>query len=73
VQSVLIVTEDKSPEILTFLFEVTNGSAGRSYGLNVARLANLPPHILQRASEKAQLLGSLASSKWYDKYHISEN
>jgi DNA mismatch repair protein MSH3 len=64
IQLILTVTEDESPEILTFLYEVTIGSAGRSYGLNVARLANLPPHILQLASGKAQMLESWANSKW---------
>ncbi|KAJ4433160.1 hypothetical protein ANN_15417, partial [Periplaneta americana] len=52
-----------SEEILTFLYEVTCGSAGRSYGLNVARLANVPQCLLQRASEKAQMLESWTVSK----------
>jgi DNA mismatch repair protein MSH3 len=63
-QLILTVTEDESPEVLTFLYEVISGSAGCSYGLNVARLANVPPPILQLASEKAQMLESWANSKW---------
>ncbi|XP_021933038.1 DNA mismatch repair protein Msh3-like isoform X4 [Zootermopsis nevadensis] len=64
--------EDKSPEVLTFLYEVTNGSAGHSYGLNVARLANLPPRIIQHASEKARMLESLASYKCFIRQHFQQ-
>lgn len=60
---ILNVTDDESPQVLTFLYEVTNGSAGCSYGLNVARLASLPPCVLQLASQKAQMLESKANSK----------
>ncbi|XP_026289767.1 DNA mismatch repair protein Msh3 [Frankliniella occidentalis] len=37
-------------EFLTFLYEVTKGAADRSYGINVARLANLDRNLLQRAA-----------------------
>ncbi|KAJ5902270.1 DNA mismatch repair protein msh3 [Penicillium taxi] len=38
---------------ITFLYEVGEGVAHRSYGLNVARLANLPSDILDMARTKS--------------------
>ncbi len=38
-------TDDK----VTFLYKIKNGSADRSYGVNVARLAGLPEAVLDRA------------------------
>ncbi|KAK4561062.1 Mismatch repair protein msh3 [Recurvomyces mirabilis] len=38
---------------VTFLYEVGEGVAHRSYGLNVAKLAGLPKGVLERASEKS--------------------
>lgn len=38
---------------ITFLHKLTEGTAHRSYGLNVARLANLPEKVLQLAKNKA--------------------
>lgn len=38
---------------ITFLYEVTEGVAHRSYGLNVARLANLPSSIIDLARQKS--------------------
>ncbi|THC99331.1 hypothetical protein EYZ11_001237 [Aspergillus tanneri] len=40
-------------EEITFLYEVGEGVAHRSYGLNVARLANLPVPLLEVAKEKS--------------------
>ncbi|KAB8238662.1 mismatch repair protein MSH3 [Aspergillus alliaceus] len=40
-------------EELTFLYEVGEGVAHRSYGLNVARLANLPAPLLEIAKQKS--------------------
>ncbi|KAJ9377751.1 hypothetical protein DTO063F5_8113 [Paecilomyces variotii] len=40
-------------EEITFLYEVGEGVAHRSYGLNVARLANLPHSILEVAKQKS--------------------
>ncbi|PLN75466.1 DNA mismatch repair protein Msh3 [Aspergillus taichungensis] len=42
-----------SDENITFLYEVGEGVAHRSYGLNVARLANLPSSLLELAKEKS--------------------
>ncbi|GAO47047.1 hypothetical protein G7K_1260-t1 [Saitoella complicata NRRL Y-17804] len=46
-------SSDGSPEI-TFLYKLTEGVANRSYGLNVARLANLPGRVLEVAEVKAR-------------------
>ncbi|KAL3248126.1 hypothetical protein ABHI18_012154 [Aspergillus niger] len=43
-------------EEITFLYEVGEGVAHRSYGLNVARLANLPGPLLDRARQKSKEL-----------------
>lgn len=40
-------------EEITFLYEVEEGVAHRSYGLNVARLANLPGPLLDVAKQKS--------------------
>ncbi|KAJ5829224.1 uncharacterized protein N7525_007477 [Penicillium rubens] len=40
-------------EEITFLYEVAEGVAHRSYGLNVARLANLPPAVIDIARQKS--------------------
>jgi DNA mismatch repair protein MutS len=36
---------------IVFLYRVVTGAADRSYGLHVAKLAGLPPAVLQRAGE----------------------
>jgi DNA mismatch repair protein MSH3 len=52
--------EPGSDEEITFLYEVADGVAHRSYGLNVARLANLPGAVLDLAREKSkELEGSI--------------
>lgn len=43
-------------EEITFLYEVGEGVAHRSYGLNVARLANLPHSVLDLARTKSSEL-----------------
>ncbi|KNC95837.1 uncharacterized protein SPPG_08780 [Spizellomyces punctatus DAOM BR117] len=45
--------EDESSHSIIFLYKLTRGLAHRSYGLNVARLANLPNELLATAREKA--------------------
>ncbi|RMZ91066.1 hypothetical protein DV736_g1702, partial [Chaetothyriales sp. CBS 134916] len=42
-----------SEERITFLYEVAAGVAHRSYGLNVARLANVPRAVVQLAKTKS--------------------
>ncbi|KAL8872213.1 MAG: hypothetical protein Q9174_002120 [Haloplaca sp. 1 TL-2023] len=41
---------------ITFLYEVGEGVAHRSYGLNVARLANIPEPVLDVAASKSKQL-----------------
>ncbi len=41
---------------IVFLHEVIAGVAGRSYGIQAARLAGLPPTVIQRATEILQRL-----------------
>ena len=36
---------------ITLLYKIENGAMGKSYGLNVARLAHLPEELLVRANE----------------------
>ena len=36
---------------ITFLHKVKNGSIDKSYGIHVARLANLPESLIKRASQ----------------------
>ncbi|KAL3463122.1 muts domain V-domain-containing protein [Aspergillus heterothallicus] len=43
----------KGTDEITFLYEVGEGVAHRSYGLNVARLANLPPSMLETAKQRS--------------------
>lgn len=43
-------------EEITFLYEVAEGVAHRSYGLNVARLARIPRKVLEMAARKSREL-----------------
>ncbi|XP_043920172.1 DNA mismatch repair protein Msh3 [Protopterus annectens] len=52
-----------SPEFLTFLYQLTRGAAARSYGLNVARLADIPEEVLRLAVQKSQELEGLTNTK----------
>eukprot|EP00455_Lapot_gusevi_P052871 TRINITY_DN8137_c0_g1_i2.p1 TRINITY_DN8137_c0_g1~~TRINITY_DN8137_c0_g1_i2.p1 ORF type:complete len:200 (-),score=39.97 TRINITY_DN8137_c0_g1_i2:119-718(-) len=48
-------SEDDTPSI-TFLYRLVQGLCANSYGLNVARLADLPPSLIQTAAIKSQQL-----------------
>ena len=37
--------------VVTFLYKLVSGAAGKSYGLNVARLANIPQDLLSHAAK----------------------
>ncbi len=41
---------------ITFLYKLVPGVAGRSFGLNVARMAHLPTTVVDRAAEQAEHL-----------------
>ena len=45
--------EADGDEEITFLYEVGEGVAHRSYGLNVARLAHVPKPVLEKAAFKS--------------------
>jgi DNA mismatch repair protein MutS len=45
------VTVKESSSGVTFLKKVASGAANRSYGIEVARLAGLPPEVIARARE----------------------
>nr|XP_027210919.1 DNA mismatch repair protein MSH3-like [Penaeus vannamei] len=56
-------TEDEGIDVVTFLYQLTSGSAGQSYGLNVARLAQIPHSILRRAAEKSKHLENICKMR----------
>ncbi|XP_062068478.1 DNA mismatch repair protein Msh3 isoform X2 [Lepus europaeus] len=68
-----LVTEDESkqdpggeepvPDFVTFLYQITQGVAARSYGLNVAKLADIPGEVLRKAARKSQELEGLVNAK----------
>ena len=68
----MCLTVDGSPEV-TFLYKLTPGIAHRSYGLNVASLANLPAEVISVAGEKARILEEETkqreSQKWYARFY----
>ncbi|XP_051279445.1 DNA mismatch repair protein Msh3 isoform X3 [Dicentrarchus labrax] len=64
--------EEVQPEFITFLYQLTEGAAGRSYGLNVARLADLTDSILHTAARKARELESIVSTRRKNKKLLSD-
>lgn len=52
------VSENK--EDITFLYKVEDGAMGKSYGINVAKLASLPEELINRAND---ILSSLEATK----------
>jgi DNA mismatch repair protein MSH3 len=46
--------EADGDEEITFLYEVGEGVAHRSYGLNVARLAHVPKPVIEKAAFKSR-------------------
>uniref|UniRef100_A0A8C0JI70 DNA mismatch repair protein MSH3 n=1 Tax=Canis lupus dingo TaxID=286419 RepID=A0A8C0JI70_CANLU len=51
------------PDFVTFLYQITRGIAARSYGLNVAKLADVPGEILKKAASKSKELEGLVNMK----------
>uniref|UniRef100_A0AAR2LEJ8 DNA mismatch repair protein MSH3 n=1 Tax=Pygocentrus nattereri TaxID=42514 RepID=A0AAR2LEJ8_PYGNA len=62
--------EEVQPEFITFLYQLTEGAAGRSYGLNVARLASIPESILRTAAIKSKELEATVNSRRYSMWAI---
>lgn len=50
-------------ENVTFLYEVGEGVAHRSYGLNVARLANIAPQVIEMARWKSRELEDMTRQR----------
>ncbi|XP_029399839.1 DNA mismatch repair protein Msh3 isoform X4 [Mus pahari] len=50
---------EQMPDSVTFLYQITRGIAARSYGLNVAKLAEVPREVLQKAAHKSKELEGL--------------
>jgi DNA mismatch repair protein MutS len=48
-------------ENILFLRKVMEGSSSHSYGIQVARLAGVPSHVIERAKE---ILENLESGQW---------
>lgn len=48
---------------ITFLYKLVPGVADRSFGLNVARMAHLPPSVVDRAAEQAAHLEHITSHR----------
>ncbi|XP_032331080.1 DNA mismatch repair protein Msh3 isoform X6 [Camelus ferus] len=55
--------EDPVVDFVTFLYQITRGVAARSYGLNVAKLADIPGEILKKAAIKSKELETLVNMK----------
>ncbi|XP_063309797.1 DNA mismatch repair protein Msh3 [Pelobates fuscus] len=51
------------PEYITFLYQITKGIAARSYGLNVAKLADIPEEVLKKAACKSKELELLVNTR----------
>ncbi|KAM6230940.1 DNA mismatch repair protein Msh3 [Porphyrio hochstetteri] len=54
---------EENPEFITFLYQITKGVSARSYGLNVAKLADLPEEILKKAAHKSKELERIVNMK----------
>ncbi|XP_054842632.1 DNA mismatch repair protein Msh3 [Eublepharis macularius] len=54
---------EETSESVTFLYQITKEVAARSYGLNVAKLANVPDEILKKAAHKSKELERLMTMK----------
>nr|XP_046202584.1 DNA mismatch repair protein Msh3 isoform X3 [Oncorhynchus gorbuscha] len=69
-----IATDDVEvqPEFITFLYQLTEGAAGQSYGLNVARLAEIPEAVLHIAARKAQELKNIVDARRKSKRLFAE-
>ncbi|XP_068616934.1 DNA mismatch repair protein Msh3 [Brachionichthys hirsutus] len=63
---------EAQPEFITFLYQLTEGAAGRSYGLNVARLADIPDSILHTAACKARELECTVNARRKSKKLLSD-
>ena len=49
-------SDDNDIDVITFLYQLVEGMAGKSYGLNVAKLAEIPMPIIKIAARKSHEL-----------------
>lgn len=61
--SPLATDREENPGFVTFLYQITRDIAARSYGLNVAKLADVPDEILKKAAHKSKELEGLMNMK----------
>ena len=57
------VTISEEGEDITFLHKVMDGSVDKSYGINVAKLANLPQSVIDDANEMLEVYESKEGKK----------
>ena len=50
-------------DVVTFLYQLVEGVAARSYGLNVAQLAGIPKSVLEVAAAKSRDLEELITTR----------
>lgn len=50
IQNLHVEVEEEGDDVI-FLYRIKDGKADKSYGINVARLAKLPPNVLSRAQQ----------------------
>lgn len=67
----MLTDGEVQPEFITFLYQLTEGAAGRSYGLNVARLVDIPVPILHTAARKARELENTVNARRYSKHEYT--
>ena len=49
------ILEDKDLEQITFLYQLVDGFASKSYGIHVAKLAGIPPSVIKKAQHLLQM------------------
>ena len=57
------VSASEENGVVTFLHKVMDGAIDKSYGINVAKLSNLPDEVIERASDILKTLKSLTVRK----------
>ena len=62
------VSIDESEDTVVFLHKVMEGAVDRSYGINVAKLANLPKEVIEEANK----LLNMYESESGDKKHVKQ-
>jgi len=60
--------DEENPEFITFLYQITKGVSARSYGLNVAKLADMPEEILKKAAHKSKELERIVNMKRLEQF-----